>query len=149
MGIIDSPQGQKLYLDTNIWIYALEGYPEYRQNLHLLFSAIDQGRLGAVTSELTLAEVLVKPVKNQQEAIRRAYETAIRPSASLQVIGISRDILIQSACLRAQSKLKLPDAIHAATALALQCDIFLTNDQGFQSVPQLPAIDLSDFFGAS
>jgi predicted nucleic acid-binding protein len=119
MGILDSPQGQKLYLDTNIWIYALEDYPEYKQDLHLLFTAIDQGQFRAVTSELTLAEVLVKPVKNQQDAIRRAYETAIRPSASLQVIEISRDILIQSACLRAQSKLKLPDAIHAATALAL------------------------------
>jgi hypothetical protein len=43
MGILDSPQGQKLYLDTHIWIYSLEGYPEYRQNLHLLFAAINRG----------------------------------------------------------------------------------------------------------
>jgi predicted nucleic acid-binding protein len=148
MGFLDSPHGQKIYIDTNIWIYAIEGYSEYSQNLHLLFTAIDRGQLRAVTSELTLAEVLVKPVKNQQDFVREAYETAVRPSAFLQVIGISRDILIQSACLRAKSNLKLPDAIHAATALASQCKLFLTNDQGFQSVPQLTAIGLSDFFSA-
>jgi|GEM_PF-5522026 len=32
------------------------------------------------------------------------------------------------------------DAIHAATALLTQCSTFLTNDQRFQSVPDLSVI---------
>ncbi len=33
MGIIDAIQGTKVYLDTNIWIYALEGHPAFAQDL--------------------------------------------------------------------------------------------------------------------
>ena len=54
MGIIETISGSWLYLDTNICIYALEGYPEYEPILTSLFSLIDNGTYTAVTSELTL-----------------------------------------------------------------------------------------------
>lgn len=63
MGILDAIQGNR-YLDANIWIYALEGYPVFIQDLNQLFQSIDQGNLSAVTSELSLAEALVKPCQN-------------------------------------------------------------------------------------
>ena len=62
MGIVENIQGSRIYLDTNVFIYALEAYPEYELSLNSLFSAIDSGKLTAVTSELTLAEVLIKPM---------------------------------------------------------------------------------------
>ncbi len=34
----------RLYLDTNIFIYALEGYPVFRPILTPLFESIDRGR---------------------------------------------------------------------------------------------------------
>ncbi|MBA2485350.1 MAG: hypothetical protein H0V35_04490 [Nitrospira sp.] len=51
----------RLYLDTNIFVYALEGYPVFRPILTSLFEAIDRGGIQAVTSKLTLAAVLVRP----------------------------------------------------------------------------------------
>ena len=51
----------RIYLDTNIFIYALEGYRIFRTALATLFDALDRQELTAVTSELTLAEVLMKP----------------------------------------------------------------------------------------
>ncbi|MBW4540209.1 MAG: hypothetical protein KME43_13830 [Myxacorys chilensis ATA2-1-KO14] len=65
MGILNAIQGNQVYLDTNIWIYALEAFPAYVQEPTTLFQAIDQGNLLAVTSELSLAEILVKPIQNQ------------------------------------------------------------------------------------
>lgn len=62
MGLMDVLVGDRIYLDTNIIIYALEGYSEYISSLEQLFTAIDEGKMGAVTSELTLAESLVKPM---------------------------------------------------------------------------------------
>ncbi len=41
MGILDAIQGNRIYLDTNIWIYALEGYPAFIQNLTHLFQSMD------------------------------------------------------------------------------------------------------------
>ena len=51
----------RIYLDTNIFIYALEGYPIFRTVLTTLFDALDRHEVSSVTSELTLAEAGVKP----------------------------------------------------------------------------------------
>ena len=67
MGIMDDIKGEQIYLDTNIFIYALEAYPEYVSILTSVFAAIDKGQVKAVTSELTLAEVLIKPMMDDNE----------------------------------------------------------------------------------
>ncbi|MBW4424412.1 MAG: PIN domain-containing protein [Nostoc desertorum CM1-VF14] len=140
MGILDAIQGTKVYLDTNIWIYALEGHPEFVQDLTQLFQSIDQGNLSVVTSELSLAEVLVKPFQNQDLTQQTTYKQLIINSQNLTVIPVNRQVLIEAAQLRASINIKLPDAIHAATALLTQCSTFLTNDQRFRSVPELSVI---------
>jgi len=48
----------RVYLGTSIFIYALEGYPVFRPVLTTLFETLDKNTLTAVTSVLTLAEVL-------------------------------------------------------------------------------------------
>jgi hypothetical protein len=59
--ILNAIRGERVYLDTNIFIYALEGYPDFVEELAELFESLDEGNLSAGTSELTLAEVLVRP----------------------------------------------------------------------------------------
>ncbi|WP_442944813.1 type II toxin-antitoxin system VapC family toxin [Nostoc sp.] len=58
-------------------------------------------------------------------------------------MSVSRQVLIEAAQLHASINIKLPDAIHPATALLTQCSTFLTNDQRFGSVPELSVILLS------
>ena len=52
-----------VYLDANIFIYALEGYPDFQARITILLEAMDHQEIEALTSELTLAEVLVKPFR--------------------------------------------------------------------------------------
>lgn len=143
MGILAAIQGNKVYLDTKIWIYSLEGYLAFIQDLTQLFQSIEQGNLSAVTSELSLAEALVKPYQNQDLVKQALYKQFICNSQQLSVIPVSRDVLIEAARLRASLSIKLPDAIHAATALLTRCSTFLTNDQRFQVVPGLSVVLLS------
>lgn len=143
MGLMTALQGDRIYLDTNIWIYALEGFPAFVQDLTMLFQAIDQGTLTAVTSELSLAEVLVKPIQNQNTNQQVIYKQAISSTQDLSVVPVGREVLITAAQLRATTSIKLPDAVHAATAIASQCSTFLTNDQRFQAVPGLQVVLLS------
>ncbi|MEH2056144.1 MAG: PIN domain-containing protein [Nostoc sp.] len=123
MGILDAIQGTRIYLDTNIWIYALEGYSAFLEDLTQLFQSVDQGNLSIVTSELSLAEVLVKPFQNHDLAQQKAYKQLISNSQNLTVIPVSRHVLIEAAQLRASINIKLPDAIHAATALLISCSL--------------------------
>jgi predicted nucleic acid-binding protein len=60
--IVNAIRGERIYLDTNIFIYAIEGYPDFVDELNQLFDSIDAGNFRAFTSELTLAEVLVRPL---------------------------------------------------------------------------------------
>ena len=56
MGLIEACRGRQVYLDTNIFIYAVEGLSEHMPVLWALFELFASGGASAVTSELTLAE---------------------------------------------------------------------------------------------
>ena len=129
-----SALGERVYLDTNIIIYALEGFAQFAPQIQPLLEAMDRGEIIAVTSELTLAETLVKPLKEQDHATQQAYRNFLTSAPVFQVIPISRKILEDAAQFQASTKLKLPDAIHLATAFQQQCDSFLTNDEVFRTL---------------
>ncbi|MDY6805143.1 MAG: type II toxin-antitoxin system VapC family toxin [Cyanobacteriota bacterium] len=143
MAILEAITGTKVYLDTNIFIYAVEGYAQFKAELNELFEAFDEGNLKAVTSELTLAEVLVKPLIDNNAKVRSAYENAIQNSQVLEVVPIDRTILIESARLRSTTSLRLPDAIHVATAILNRCETFLTNDKRLEALSALDVVVLS------
>lgn len=145
MGILTAIQGDRIYLDVNIWIYALEQHPIFSQPLTELFQQVDQKVLTVVTSELSLAEALVKPMRDQDTARQTTYRQFLSSRPNLRVIPVQRAILIEAARQRAtNNSLKLPDAIHAATAVILKCTTLLTNDQTFKSVSSLPVVILSE-----
>ncbi|MDI6725568.1 MAG: PIN domain-containing protein [Smithellaceae bacterium] len=145
MGLIDKITGGRIYLDTNIVIYALEGYREFAPALTSLFQAIDENKIKAVTSELTLAESLVKPLMIGNKVIENVYLDMLQTSASFHVVAISRQILIEAARLRAKSRLlSLPDAIHFATAQINDCQTFLTNDKRLKAVSDFDVVILSE-----
>jgi predicted nucleic acid-binding protein len=138
-------QAQRIYLDANVFIYLLEGYPAYEKMLTELFSLIDNGELEAVTSELTLAETLVKPKMDDNTDLQQVYQDMFLTTSLLKVVPINTEILIEAATLRAKNRqIKLPDAIHLATAYVNQCQAFLTNDKSLKRIPDIKVIMLSD-----
>ncbi|MGH2523054.1 MAG: type II toxin-antitoxin system VapC family toxin [Anaerolineales bacterium] len=143
MGRVSELTGQRIYLDTNIFIYALEGYPEFAPMLAELFEAIDRGEVLAVTSELTLAETLVKPFIDASAERQQAYQQFLQSSHGLTLVPISRAVLIEAARLRAAHSFRLPDAIHLATARLTQCATFLSNDKRL-SAAGLAAVTLAE-----
>ncbi len=77
MGFLEALQGDRIYLDTNTWIYALEGYSEFRPALTRLFEQMQIGTKIGITSELTLAELLIKPCQDNDFAQQDRYKRAI------------------------------------------------------------------------
>ena len=63
----------------------------------------------------------------------------------VRLIPTTMSIWEQATRIRANSGLKTPDAIHAATAIATGSTLFITNDVGFRRVSSLPVTLLSDF----
>lgn len=96
-----------------------------------------------ISSELILLEVLVAPLRNNNNFLVADYEQLLLNSG-MQLIPIDQSILRQAANLRATTNLKTPDAIHWATAEFINCDLFITNDKGFRNLSSLSVIVLSE-----
>ncbi|RTZ67012.1 MAG: VapC toxin family PIN domain ribonuclease [Aquificaceae bacterium] len=143
MEIIKSP----IYFDTNVFIYSIDGYEEYYDVLANLFQIIAENDLLVITSELTLAECLVKPMKDGNEEAIKQFTAHIKTSDTLKVKPVSRKILIRSAKVRHQLSLKLPDAIHMATAIEQQCKTFITNDRKLCAPNNMQRVYLKDLLG--
>jgi predicted nucleic acid-binding protein len=149
MGVIDELTGQRVYLDANVFICGVEGIAPYVEPMRKLFAAVDAGSASAATSELTLAEVLVRPMADGNASLQATYEDMLQSGSGFQVIPVARAILIEAARLRVESNaLRLPDAIHIATARACGCSVFLTNDRSLSSAPGLRVLLCSDMVGA-
>ena len=128
MGSLRERLGPKVYLDANFFIYVLEAVEPWARAAGEVLRALDRGDLSAVTSELSLAECLVKPLELGLSEIADAYRSFLKDHRFLTIGPVTREVLVEAARLRALSRIKLPDAIHAATALQKGCSSFLTND---------------------
>ncbi|MDZ8239489.1 MAG: PIN domain-containing protein [Nostoc sp. ChiQUE01a] len=143
MGQLILPSSSVIYIDTPVVIYSVEWNPDYYSLLQPLWLKFQTGEIQIISSELILMETLVLPLKNNDTFLLNAYEELLL-SENMQLVPISQPVLRQAANLRATTNLKTPDAIHAATALSVNCNQFITNDKGFRNVPGLPVIILSE-----
>ena len=137
------PNGSKVYVDTAVLIYTMEENTDYFDLLKPLWIKFQAQEIEVISSELILMEVLVLPLRNNDESLISDYEQLLLNSA-MQLIPVEQAILRQAANLRATNRLKTPDAIHAATAMAVNCDLFLTNDNGFRNLAELPVVILTE-----
>jgi predicted nucleic acid-binding protein len=124
------PARLRYYLDTNVVISIVEATKAYGAAQARFVKRIDDGEIEVVTSELTLAECLVKPLADRNLKAIEAYLGFLEGRPELSVLPIDRAILLDAARVRAELNIKLPDAIHVATALAARCERFVTSDKG-------------------
>ncbi len=141
MGQLNIPDHSLVYVDTAIFIYTIEKIPHYAQILEPLWDNLEIGKVKVMTSELTLMETLVMPIKQSDSRLIKAYNSMLL-AGYIDLIPINQSILTEGARLRGITNLKTPDAIHLATALLEKCDIFLTNDLGFRKVTDVSILIL-------
>jgi predicted nucleic acid-binding protein len=143
MGSLILPASGVVYVDTAPVIYTVERHADYESLLLPLWAALDAGTLEVVTSELTLLEVLVKPLRDNDQSLAQDYEKLLA-ATRLRTMPVTASILREAAQIRAATNLRTPDAIHAATALAAGCVQFITNDTDYRKLSSLPVIVLKD-----
>jgi predicted nucleic acid-binding protein len=117
----------RIFFDTNIFIYMFEGLePQRSRMLEIRRRMLERGDR-IVTSAMTLGEVLVKPTKLGQASLIEQYDRAIRSTA--EVISFDAQVAWRFATLRATHNLRCADAIQLACAANAGVDLFITNDQ--------------------
>jgi predicted nucleic acid-binding protein len=133
-----------IYLDTAPLIYYIEETSAGLLFLQELFRKNEKGDFTFFTSTLTLCDVLTLPFKLGNTKLIKQYEYFITKSPFLKLINVNADIAKLAVSLRSDYNLKLPDAIHLATALEVKADFFLTNDLALKKVKGLTIIIPTD-----
>jgi len=126
----------RLYVDTNIFIYAFENNDALARKLLQLVS-LNEGRKQPfiATSEIVLAELMVEPLKKGNASLIELYDNISIGNAFISIGTVTREILWHAAQLRSKFvSLRLPDAIHLSTAMHFGCPQFLTADARLKGV---------------
>jgi predicted nucleic acid-binding protein len=124
-------EGALVLVDSAPVIYTLESNPKFADHFAPLFARHERGEIGLAVSTVTIAEVLTGPFGAGEEALARRYRAVLD---SWQVVPLTSDIAESAARLRAQYRLRLPDAVQVASALAINADALVTHDRDFGNV---------------
>lgn len=146
--ILSRHRGNRVYFDTNCFIYVIEGIDRYRPVLEPLMNAVAAGDITGVTGEITLAEVLVKPLRDQLAQQVLLYKQMLADRQPFMLAPITQAIWESAASLRARLPIRLPDAVHLAAARQSGCRLFVTNDAAFRALPELEILHIETALNA-
>lgn len=129
----------RVYVDANPLIYAVEGTDEVSAPVQALLAALAGMPGTAVTSELTLGEVLVGAESRASLLHKRMYLNLLVGSGLFDLVPVSRQVLLEAARYRAtvysdapappnDRRNFFPDAIHIVSAAEAECLFFVSGD---------------------
>ncbi len=130
--------------DTMVFIYHLQDHPRYAAATLAILDAWESGSVEGVTSVISLAEVLVKPLREKRQRAVDDYRRLLRAFPNLRLLPLTADIAEEAARLRALHGLALPDMIQIASAVAGGAGGLVTNDPSLQRVTGIEVLLLDD-----
>lgn len=136
--------GDIIGIDTMVFIYHLEEHPSYCAMTEKVFAAIESGRHIAVTSVITLLEILVKPKKENNPMAVKDYKDTLLTFPNLKIMDVNSDVSDVASNLRAKYNIRTPDAIQIATAILASAGTFITNDNSLKKIEEIKVSLLDD-----
>ncbi|MBA2364801.1 MAG: PIN domain-containing protein [Chloroflexia bacterium] len=98
---------------------------------------ISSEQLDAVTSTITLVEVLTRPLQLANAALVDRYTQFLSNTRELTIVELSVPVAREAARLRAVYNPRTPDAVQLATTITESATHFLTNDTRLSRVSEL------------
>lgn len=137
-------KGKIIGLDTMVFIYHFEENKIYSPLTFSIFESLEKGNFNAITSILTLLEILVKPKRESNLILTERYKILFETFPNLQVKALDENIADVASSLKANYNINTPDAIQVATSLEAQADVFITNDTSLKKITEIKVLLLSE-----
>ena len=133
----DLPFRAVVLVDSAPIIYVLEGHPKLSPRFMPIFAAHDTGRLHFAVTTITVTEVLTGPLLEDNLSLADQYRSLF---TSWKPVPLDLNIAESAARLRASLRLKLADAVQAASALAIGAAALVTHDRDFSRLNSIRII---------
>ena len=137
----------KIAVDSMVFIYHIEANASFLGLTRTLFHRIETGQVSAVTSVLSLLEVLTHPYRKGETELAVLYRGLITEFPHLTVHPLDQATAELAASVRAHYGISSPDAIQIATALRQGATVFVTNDKKRSQIKELDVLLLHSFVG--
>lgn len=124
-------------LDTPVWIAFIEQKSAFLAEVNPLFESLRSGRIRVVTSAVGLIEILTGALLRGDELLARRAEEVLTGLDGSTIVPVTLDVAKHAARLRAAYRLRTPDAIHLATAVAAEAAEFVTTDRRLARVKEI------------
>ncbi len=129
--------GQKIYLNTNLYISFFEGTPDISERVEKLLLNTLEKEIEITASPLITMELLIAPLRERNEQLTNVYKNLKNHIANIHFVDFSPKISEIAAVLRATYNLATPDCIHLATAIDEKVNIFYTTDKRIKKVKEI------------
>lgn len=136
---------QSVFIDTSAFIYFVEERSRYLPLCERLFVGIEAGAIKASTSTLTLLEVLVQPYRLKRDDLVLKFYSLLTTYPNLTWVPMTTAVADCAAKIRAEYRLKTPDAIQAASAIATGATGFVCNDKIFEKVASFESLVIDNY----
>jgi predicted nucleic acid-binding protein len=132
----------RIALDTSVFIYQIEENPQYLIPTDHIFFWIEQPGSKAITSTISMTELLVQPYRDSDEQLVDEFYGLLSTYPNLEWIAPGLEIADAAGRVRARYRLRTPDALQAATAASANVTGFITNDPVFERVSDFETLVL-------
>jgi predicted nucleic acid-binding protein len=133
---------RRIGIDTSVFIYELEANPRYVALADEVFSWLEEPRHTAVTSAITMTELLVQPYRDADEQRADRFYGLLATYPNLEWVAPDLEVADIAARIRAVDRLRTPDSLQAATAIRSQATGFVTNDSVFERLKEFETLML-------
>ena len=131
-------------IDTVAFIYHFEENEKYLPFTNVLFEMIENGKVRAVTSTITLMEILVKPKRDGNQKAANEYKFILQTFPNLEIRNIDAEVAERAAEIRAKYGVKPPDALQVTTSLINNAEAFITNDKELKKIREIETIVMDE-----
>lgn len=118
----------RIFWDTMLLIYLVEGNPGFTRRAEELFARTKRRGDALFTSHLALGEVLAGAEKSSDSHKVQATQAALKELA-FSYLPFDAGAVKTFSQLRARERLRVADSIHLACAASAGVDLFLTGDK--------------------
>lgn len=118
---------RRIYLDSCAVIYAIEGIADLRARIGSALLPPNEESPCVVYTDLTRLECRVKPLADKNAGLLKSYDDFFSTPGYEKHALDARTFDIATS-IRAEYRIKTPDALHLAAAIAAGCSQFWTND---------------------
>ena len=133
---------RRIALDTSVFIYQVEANPRYVALTDPLFAWLERPAHTAVTSTITMTELLVQPYRDGDEQRADRFYGLLATYPNLEWVAPDLEVADIAARIRAVRRLRTPDSLQAATAIRSQATGMITNDSVFERLKEFETLVL-------